>query len=151
MLDETVEPGSQGDPAVSLSGKEHTLHNYRFKLFFAAPRFVRDCSHSACKMPSTTKEPSAHKFWLLIAATLLELICLLLKVEQKKSRLLTSHNLSDAQVRPEEIKEQLTEEDLDRRVDIYLTETETIWMLDMPSVVASVESEDAGRILYVYL
>lgn len=92
-----------------------------------------------------------HKFWLLIAATLLELICLLLKVEQKKSRLLTSHNLSDAQVRPEEIKEQLTEEDLDRRVDIYLTETETIWMLDMPSVVASVESEDAGRILYVYL
>lgn len=59
ILDETVEPGSQGDPAVSLSGKEHTLHNYRFKLFFAAPRFVRDCSHSACKMPSTTKEPSA--------------------------------------------------------------------------------------------
>nr|XP_038038631.1 dynein intermediate chain 4, axonemal isoform X3 [Anas platyrhynchos] len=56
-------------------------------------------------------------------------------------------SLSDAQVRPEEIKEQLTEEDLDRRVDIYLTETETIWMLDMPSVVASVESEDAGRIL----
>uniref|UniRef100_A0A8B9VBZ4 Dynein axonemal intermediate chain 4 n=1 Tax=Anas zonorhyncha TaxID=75864 RepID=A0A8B9VBZ4_9AVES len=56
-------------------------------------------------------------------------------------------SLSDVQVRPEEIKEQLTEEDLDRRVDIYLTDTETIWMLDMPSVVASVESEDAGRIL----
>ncbi|XP_047918138.2 dynein axonemal intermediate chain 4 isoform X4 [Anser cygnoides] len=59
----------------------------------------------------------------------------------------TAVSLSDVQVRQEEIEEQLTEEDLDRRVDIYLTETETIWMLDMPSVVASVESEDAGRIL----
>nr|XP_047918138.1 dynein axonemal intermediate chain 4 isoform X3 [Anser cygnoides] len=59
----------------------------------------------------------------------------------------TAVSLSDVQVRQEETEEQLTEEDLDRRVDIYLTETETIWMLDMPSVVASVESEDAGRIL----
>ncbi|XP_040421315.1 dynein intermediate chain 4, axonemal isoform X3 [Cygnus olor] len=59
----------------------------------------------------------------------------------------TAVSLSDVQVRREEVEEQLTEEDLDRRVDIYLTETETIWMLDIPSVVASVESEDAGRIL----
>ncbi|XP_075615265.1 dynein axonemal intermediate chain 4 isoform X1 [Balearica regulorum gibbericeps] len=56
-------------------------------------------------------------------------------------------SLSDVQVRREEIKEELTEEDLDRRVDIYLTETETIWILDMPSVVVSVESEDASRVL----
>ncbi|XP_055671727.1 dynein axonemal intermediate chain 4 [Falco peregrinus] len=56
-------------------------------------------------------------------------------------------SLSDVQVRQEEIKEELTEADLDRRVDIYLTETETIWILDMPSVVVSVESEDAGRVL----
>ncbi|GAB0193266.1 dynein axonemal intermediate chain 4 [Grus japonensis] len=53
----------------------------------------------------------------------------------------------DVQVRREEIKEELTKEDLDRRVDIYLTETETIWILDMPSVVVSVESEDASRVL----
>ncbi|NXI63533.1 WDR78 protein, partial [Anseranas semipalmata] len=59
----------------------------------------------------------------------------------------TAVSLSDVQVRREEIKEQLTEDDLDRRVDIYLTETETIWILDMPSVVLSVESEDAGRVL----
>ncbi|NXK12490.1 WDR78 protein, partial [Herpetotheres cachinnans] len=64
-----------------------------------------------------------------------------------RSRLLTSYNFSDVQVRQEEIKEELTEADLDRRVDIYLTETETIWILDMPSVVVSVESEDAGRVL----
>ncbi|XP_065601855.1 dynein axonemal intermediate chain 4 [Cyrtonyx montezumae] len=53
----------------------------------------------------------------------------------------------DVQVKQKEIKEQLTEEDLDRRVNIYLTETETLWMLDMPPVVVSVESEDAARVL----
>ncbi|NWY52320.1 WDR78 protein, partial [Chionis minor] len=71
-------------------------------------------------------------------------ICRLFNFEQKMSRLLTSYNFSDVQ---EEIKEELSEEDLDRRVDIYLVETETIWMLDMPSVAVSVESEDAGRVL----
>ncbi|NXJ32466.1 WDR78 protein, partial [Ciconia maguari] len=63
------------------------------------------------------------------------------------SRLLTSYNFSDVHVRQEEIKEELTKADLDRRVDIYLTETETFWILDMPSVAVSVESEDAGRVL----
>ncbi|XP_062437541.1 dynein axonemal intermediate chain 4 [Rhea pennata] len=62
------------------------------------------------------------------------------------SRRDTSVSITDVQVRQEEIKEQLTKEDLDRRVDIYLTETETIWIFDMPSVVVSVESEDAGKI-----
>ncbi|XP_009277023.1 PREDICTED: WD repeat-containing protein 78 [Aptenodytes forsteri] len=59
----------------------------------------------------------------------------------------TTVSLSDVQVRQEEIKEELTKADLDRRVDLYLTETETVWILDMPSVVVSVESEDAGRVL----
>ncbi|KFV62278.1 WD repeat-containing protein 78, partial [Dryobates pubescens] len=49
-------------------------------------------------------------------------------------------------MRQEEIKEQLTEEDLDRRVDVFLTETETLWILEKPSVVVSAESEDAARI-----
>ncbi|NXE25238.1 WDR78 protein, partial [Ardeotis kori] len=62
------------------------------------------------------------------------------------SRQDTTVSLPDVQVRREEIKE-LTEDDLDRIVDIYLTETETIWILDVPSVVVSVESEDAGRVL----
>ncbi|XP_014792749.1 PREDICTED: WD repeat-containing protein 78 [Calidris pugnax] len=59
----------------------------------------------------------------------------------------TTVTSSDVQAKPEEIKEELTKEDLDRSVDLYLTETETIWMLDVPSVVASVESEEAGRIV----
>ncbi|NXL90955.1 WDR78 protein, partial [Alectura lathami] len=59
----------------------------------------------------------------------------------------TAASLPDVQVRQEEKKEQLTEEDLDRRVDVYLTETETLWILDMPSVVVSAESEGAGRVL----
>ncbi|NXX21193.1 WDR78 protein, partial [Podargus strigoides] len=59
----------------------------------------------------------------------------------------TSYNFSDMQVRQEETKEELTNEDLDRRVDIYLTTTETLWILDMPSVVVSVESEDAEKVL----
>ncbi|NXY70910.1 WDR78 protein, partial [Glareola pratincola] len=63
------------------------------------------------------------------------------------SRRDTTVSLSDVQGRQEEIKEELTKEDLDKSVDIYLTETETIWILDMPSVAVSVESEDAGRIL----
>ncbi|NXJ91564.1 WDR78 protein, partial [Corythaixoides concolor] len=64
-----------------------------------------------------------------------------------RSHSLTSCYFSDVQVRPEEIKEELTKEDLDRKVDIYLTETETIWILDMPPVVVSAESEDAARVL----
>ncbi|XP_009882303.1 PREDICTED: WD repeat-containing protein 78 [Charadrius vociferus] len=63
------------------------------------------------------------------------------------SRRDTTVSLSGVRVRQEEIKEELTKEDLDRRVDIYLTDTETIWILDMPSVAVSVESEDAGRVL----
>ncbi|XP_028942765.1 WD repeat-containing protein 78, partial [Antrostomus carolinensis] len=62
------------------------------------------------------------------------------------SRRDTTVGISDVQVRQEETEE-LTEEDLDRTVDIYLTETETIRILDMPSVAVSVESEDAGRVL----
>ncbi|KFV95794.1 WD repeat-containing protein 78, partial [Fulmarus glacialis] len=69
------------------------------------------------------------------------------EIVEPGSRRDTTVSLSDVQVRQEEIKEELTKADLDRRVDIYLTETETIWILDMPSVVVSVESEDAGRVL----
>ncbi|NXF11311.1 WDR78 protein, partial [Smithornis capensis] len=50
------------------------------------------------------------------------------------------------QGRQEEIKEALTEAELDQRVDIYLLETETLWMLDMPSAMVSEEAEDAERV-----
>ena len=38
------------------------------------------------------------------------------------------------------------EEDLEKTVDIDLTETETIWLLDMPGVCVSLESEEAAAI-----
>ncbi|KAK1795746.1 hypothetical protein P4O66_001225 [Electrophorus voltai] len=47
------------------------------------------------------------------------------------------------QVRREEIKEQIKEHMLDCMVDCYLTETETIWLLDMPALSVSVDSEEA--------
>ncbi|XP_064520994.1 dynein axonemal intermediate chain 4 isoform X4 [Pseudopipra pipra] len=56
-------------------------------------------------------------------------------------------SLSAVQVGQEEMEEELTEADLDQRVDIYLSETDTLWMFDMPSVMVSVEAEDAGRVL----
>ncbi|NXG20726.1 WDR78 protein, partial [Grallaria varia] len=56
-------------------------------------------------------------------------------------------SLSAVQEGQEEVEEALTEADLDQRVDIYLSETDTLWMFDMPSVMVSVEAEDAGRVL----
>uniref|UniRef100_A0A8C8VEA4 Dynein axonemal intermediate chain 4 n=1 Tax=Pelusios castaneus TaxID=367368 RepID=A0A8C8VEA4_9SAUR len=68
------------------------------------------------------------------------------EIVEPGSRRDTAISLSDVQVRRDEIREQLTKEDIDRRVDIYLTETETIWLLDMPTVMVSVESEDAEKL-----
>ncbi|XP_032627850.1 dynein axonemal intermediate chain 4 isoform X3 [Chelonoidis abingdonii] len=68
------------------------------------------------------------------------------EIVEPGSRRDTAISLSDVQVRRDEIKEQLTKEDIDKRVDIYLTETETIWLLDMPTVMLSVESEDAEKV-----
>ncbi|NXP17447.1 WDR78 protein, partial [Scytalopus superciliaris] len=56
-------------------------------------------------------------------------------------------SLPAVQVGQEEVEEALTEEELDQRVDIYLSETDTLWMFDVPSVTMSVEAEDAGRVL----
>ncbi|KAK3090322.1 hypothetical protein FSP39_010938 [Pinctada imbricata] len=46
----------------------------------------------------------------------------------------------------EEVKETLTEGDLEKIVDLTLTETETIWLLDMPGVCVSTESEEAAAV-----
>ena len=37
----------------------------------------------------------------------------------------------------------LTEEDLDREVEITLSETDTIWMLDIPSTIVALDADDA--------
>uniref|UniRef100_H3AVV7 Dynein axonemal intermediate chain 4 n=1 Tax=Latimeria chalumnae TaxID=7897 RepID=H3AVV7_LATCH len=56
-----------------------------------------------------------------------------------------SISLSDYQVR-REVREPLTEESLNKIVAIYLTETETMELLDMPAVMVSVETEEAQSI-----
>ena len=43
----------------------------------------------------------------------------------------------------EEVSEELTEEDLNKNVTINLSETETIWLLDMAGICVSLESEEA--------
>ncbi|NWI97053.1 WDR78 protein, partial [Pitta sordida] len=57
--------------------------------------------------------------------------------------------LSSAAVeeRQEETQEGLTEAELEQRVDIFLVETETLWLLDVPPALVSVEAEDAPRVL----
>ena len=44
----------------------------------------------------------------------------------------------------EDIKEDLNESDLEKIVDLTLTETETIWLLDMPAICVSMESDEAA-------
>ncbi|NWV99915.1 WDR78 protein, partial [Machaerirhynchus nigripectus] len=41
----------------------------------------------------------------------------------------------------------LTEAELEQRVDIYLSETDTLWMLDLPTAVVSTEAEEAVGVL----
>ena len=48
--------------------------------------------------------------------------------------------------RREEVKEVLTEADLDKVVDINLSETEMIWLLDMPGIRISSDSDEAAEV-----
>ncbi|XP_053395238.1 dynein axonemal intermediate chain 4-like isoform X2 [Mercenaria mercenaria] len=45
-----------------------------------------------------------------------------------------------------DVEEDLQEEDLEKIVDLTLTETETIWLLDMPGVCVSTESDEADSV-----
>ncbi|KAF4791512.1 WD repeat-containing protein 78 [Turdus rufiventris] len=47
----------------------------------------------------------------------------------------------------EEGEAALTEAELEQRVDIFLSETDTLWMLDLPTSLVSTEAEEAGRVL----
>ncbi|XP_060132812.1 dynein axonemal intermediate chain 4 isoform X3 [Zootoca vivipara] len=62
------------------------------------------------------------------------------------SRLDVLAGFIDVQVRREEVPEPLTKGDLEKRVDIFLTETETIWLFDMPTVMLSTEAEEADSV-----
>ncbi|XP_060071866.1 dynein axonemal intermediate chain 4-like [Ylistrum balloti] len=53
---------------------------------------------------------------------------------------------ADIRHKREEVKETLTEADLEKEVDLTLTETETIWLLDLPTICVSTESDEAAGI-----
>ncbi|XP_067314517.1 dynein axonemal intermediate chain 4 [Pseudorasbora parva] len=57
-----------------------------------------------------------------------------------------SNSLTDDQARREEVKEMKREDVLDSSVDCYLIETETIWLLDIPAVSVSIDSEEAEAV-----
>jgi len=44
------------------------------------------------------------------------------------------------------VQEQVREDVLDSVVDVYLTETDTIWLLDITAVSVSEDSEDAEAV-----
>ena len=50
------------------------------------------------------------------------------------------------QYKREEVKEILTEDDLEKTIHINLTETPTIWLLDMCGVCVSLETEEAAEV-----
>ncbi|XP_022089217.1 WD repeat-containing protein 78-like [Acanthaster planci] len=54
--------------------------------------------------------------------------------------------LGDVQTERQIEKEVLTEEDLDKVVTVQLTETDTIWMLDLPAICLSAESDEAVKV-----
>nr|XP_056700737.1 dynein axonemal intermediate chain 4 [Euleptes europaea] len=68
------------------------------------------------------------------------------EIVEPGSRRETMTSLIDVQVRREEAQEPLTKEELEKVVDIYLTETETIWMFDMPTIMVSSEAEEADKV-----
>ncbi|XP_069127668.1 dynein axonemal intermediate chain 4-like isoform X3 [Argopecten irradians] len=57
-----------------------------------------------------------------------------------------SDNIIDIRHKREEVKETLTDADLEKEVDLTLTETETIWLLDLPTICVSTESNEAADI-----
>ena len=53
---------------------------------------------------------------------------------------------ADIQTRREEVNEELTEADLDKIVNIQLSETDTIWLIDMRGVCVSMETDEAASV-----
>ncbi|KAL2089712.1 hypothetical protein ACEWY4_014400 [Coilia grayii] len=68
------------------------------------------------------------------------------EIEDPSSKRDVSISLSDVQVKREEVKEQIREDMLDEVVNLHLTESDTIWLLDMPAVSVSVESDEAESV-----
>eukprot|EP00794_Sanderia_malayensis_P008014 gene8013-8873_t len=58
-----------------------------------------------------------------------------------------SAGLADIQTRRAYVKEELTEEDLNKMISVNLTETDTIWLLDLPGTSIAKDSEDAQKVI----
>ncbi|KAL4635028.1 WD repeat-containing protein 78 isoform X1 [Arapaima gigas] len=65
------------------------------------------------------------------------------EIEEPSSKREGIVSLTDVQVRRDEVKETITEDMLSDLVDILLTETETLWLLEIPGTSVSVESDEA--------
>ncbi|KAG9467034.1 hypothetical protein GDO78_015736, partial [Eleutherodactylus coqui] len=57
-------------------------------------------------------------------------------------------SLPDLHLKQDDIQEQPKEEDLDKPINIYLSETDTIWLLDMPAAVIASDDPQAEFIKY---
>ncbi|KAG2461654.1 WDR78 protein, partial [Polypterus senegalus] len=68
------------------------------------------------------------------------------EIEEPGTKRVISLSLSDVQIRREEVKDIVTEDMLDKTVDVYLTETETLWILDMPATMISTDAEEAETV-----
>uniref|UniRef100_A0A2K5EQQ2 Dynein axonemal intermediate chain 4 n=1 Tax=Aotus nancymaae TaxID=37293 RepID=A0A2K5EQQ2_AOTNA len=62
----------------------------------------------------------------------------------KRERLTSFHNLRVMRAAPETV---ITKEDLEKNIEIILTETETLRFFDLPTVMVSVESEEAEKVI----
>ncbi|XP_036613654.1 dynein intermediate chain 4, axonemal [Trichosurus vulpecula] len=67
------------------------------------------------------------------------------ELEEPSYRRETISSYIDLHVK-KEVPKVLTKEELAAKVDIYLSETETIWLFNLPTVVYSIESEEAEKI-----
>lgn len=56
-------------------------------------------------------------------------------------------SLPDVQGKREAVKEQVTEVMLEEVIDIYISETDTVSLLDIPSTTVSVDADDAEAIM----
>ncbi|XP_068948915.1 dynein axonemal intermediate chain 4 isoform X2 [Petaurus breviceps papuanus] len=66
-------------------------------------------------------------------------------LEEPSYRRETISSYIDVQLK-KEVPKVLTKEELDAKVNIYLSETETLWLFNLPTVMYSIESEEAEKI-----
>ncbi|XP_056315050.1 dynein axonemal intermediate chain 4 [Danio aesculapii] len=142
--DVTPHPLYNPDPGVlqSKQGKVFTAHDTSLTTMTEFPSIAFQTTNASLTGPFTKSffgSVSASRISQTAESVTDETKDLLVKQD-------LSNSLSDIQTHREEPKEQVQDNILDSTVDCYLTETETIWLLDIPAVSVSVESEDAEAV-----